>query len=530
MTNSIKFSEFVTIISKLIKSEYPKLSKENREKLTTHFRMAYLDAHFIRVRNREGFFFDDQPNQSIELPNEWTLEEKCFLMKTKELLYDKDKKASYPITPNLAIYIQIIFGRDDVQFDPTFPQVYPMMITQAIHPQKDIQIPQFHPSDFGTIYYNPSLIYNYLEDLISMPNAVCKFINHKKQPNDETIISNVNEINKIMGTKLKKRPFTFHCAYSIPITIEIFPCGKNGSWYRINSGYFTMAFGNDLSNGNGIKYPWVNTYSGVCPYTLSDNGQEPPVQWIPADDDYVTNALNQDILHFECPDFHPDTYIEHAYAALDDAEDKDAKHTRLFWIDKKLQRISDDDIKAILNNEDGKDFFIVQCSMNAECGGKCPRCIVRNNGPLKDLGVFYSGKQWGVVALKDIPSGTYITDYAGEISPGAFRDEDLELGFQFEFGIDSTDNSVKANKKTNIGRFINQSCYPDLKKVDDEFTQPNAVPLFIISLNKTVFRVGYFATRYIYAGEEINVNYGSKYKNHYKCLCNVCLKNKSQTT
>ena len=516
------FPKFIHDITNTINMEYPKLSSQNRELLATHFRMAFQDAHFIRVRNREGLI-------PIELPNYWTLEEQCFLMKTKELLQNN------PITPKLAILIQTIFGRNkyNVTFDPTFPQDVTTLVSEITQPEGNDKIPHFkyfQVDEYGTIYYNPSLIYKYIEDLIAMPNIVCNFIKYSKDPQDPTKIiktpsttSNIKEINQKIGTPLKKKRITFHCAYSIPINIEIFPCGQNDSWYRINSGAFKMAFGRDLSNGKGIKYPWINTLDGTCPYTLSDQCGDPPVDWVPAEDDYVTRALDQDILKFECPQFHPDTYKDHAYASLNDNQDQDGLNLKLFWINEKSQTISDSDIQKILYYSAQKQCFIVQCSKNADCKGECKRCVVKNNGPLKDLGVFYSEKGWGVVALKDIPSGTYITDYAGEIIPQAYSDQKLDLGFQFELGLDSTDAGVKADNKTNIGRFINESCYtPEDKQTD--FQQPNAISLFIISLNKTIFRVGYFATRKIYAGEEISVSYGGKYAGYDKCLCNICLR------
>ena len=511
------FNNFISLIPKFNDSS---LTGDARIELETHLRMGWQDYFFIQNR---CFSFD--------LPNHWTIEEECFLRRLNEIL-DGEK-----ITPRIGILVQAIFGRTkySVAFDPNFPQNLPTLAEEIAfnitkQQEKDIR---FHPNpnENGIIYYNPSNVYRYLEDLLVMPQIVCEINKHDGSDQTPIRTTNVDEINKLLGTNMKKRPITFHCAYSLPVIIDIYPCGTDDSWYAIRTSDFKMAFGRDMSNGKGIKYPWINTINDQCPPTLSCNNH-PPVDWIPASEEYlkkcdgkISEGCCENMMKFECPDFHPETYIKTSYEAFNIPPDFDAEKVSLFWFDKDTHTIPEDQIIDLIGTK--KQAFIIQCSEFAECKGKCERCVVNNKGPIKDLGLFYDkNKHWGVVALKDIPAGSYVTDYAGEVVSGAIDDESLLLSFTIEIFGDITDLSIKADKRSNIGRFINQSCVLET----DLFCQPNVAPFYICSLTNFLFRVGYISLRHIYAGEELNVTYGNNYEKKHKrknepdCCCNSCLR------
>ena len=499
---------------------------KSKTELATLLRMGWQDDHFIKIRSQSL----EIPN--VKLPDHWTTEEQCFLEKVHSII-GKDKE----ITPKLGIFIQTIFGRnkETVKFDKSFPQDLPVIV-------KDIDI-EGEPAppditEYSRIYLTPSLEFEFLDKLLTMPNAFCTINDYREtlkkdktgdsredksaQKCNTMIESDPVKIGKLLGKELQPRKFTFSCAYNIPLIIDIFPCGFNDCWYRIRGNHFEMAFGHDISNGvDPIKYPWSNTYSGDCPVTLAENGV-PSVGWVSSKEDYVTKKLDEDINRFLCPKYHPKDYEKQAYEAMDEGGDKDSKKVKLVWIDEKTERISDKDLHMITSSKKGssKQVFIVQCSKNAECGGKCKRCVVMNNGPFKHLSLSMSQKGWGVVAQKDIPAGTYITDYAGEILDGNYEAENMKLAYSFEFNDDLLDNYVDAERRCNIGRFVNQS--DDIE--DPLFSQPNVYPIDIMSLNKFIFRVGYFSMRKIYAGEELATTYGGKYGNDGPCTCNRCLR------
>ncbi|CAI8025463.1 Histone-lysine N-methyltransferase SETD2 [Geodia barretti] len=108
-----------------------------------------------------------------------------------------------------------------------------------------------------------------------------------------------------------------------------------------------------------------------------------------------------------------------------------------------------------------------------ECGSRCPCGEYCNNkrfqrGVYAQVEVFKTDKKgWGLCALTDIPQGTFVMEYCGEI--------------------------LDATQKGNNSRFINHSCDPNCE------TQKWTV--------QGKLRIGFFTVRDIQEGEEITFDY-----------------------
>ncbi|HUR87946.1 MAG TPA: SET domain-containing protein-lysine N-methyltransferase [Ramlibacter sp.] len=122
----------------------------------------------------------------------------------------------------------------------------------------------------------------------------------------------------------------------------------------------------------------------------------------------------------------------------------------------------------------------------------------------------------GVFALQDIPKGTRIIEYIGDIISWKEADKRLssdpdDPNHTFFFSIGDGKKVIDANVGGNAARWINHSCNPNCESDEDEETE----------------RVYIKAIRNIKAGQELNYDYGlvidepytKKLKAEYKCLC-----------
>ena len=122
------------------------------------------------------------------------------------------------------------------------------------------------------------------------------------------------------------------------------------------------------------------------------------------------------------------------------------------------------------------------------------------------------GRGWGGQASADIPKGTFLCSYVGELitrGESEGRSDSLYLlDVDEQFTIDSS-------RRGNLSRFFNHSCTPNLvvRQLSDS-ASPH-------------WAVGFFSTRAIKKGEELLYNYGENYvssertEDHFdrKCLC-----------
>uniref|UniRef100_A0A8C0FV65 Euchromatic histone lysine methyltransferase 1 n=1 Tax=Bubo bubo TaxID=30461 RepID=A0A8C0FV65_BUBBB len=121
---------------------------------------------------------------------------------------------------------------------------------------------------------------------------------------------------------------------------------------------------------------------------------------------------------------------------------------------------------------------------------------------------------WGVRTMQDIPLGTFVCEYVGELisdSEADVREEDSYL-----FDLDNKDGEVyciDARFYGNISRFINHLC------------EPNLIPVRVFMSHQDLRfpRIAFFSTRHIEAGEEIGFDYGDRFWDikgkYFSCQC-----------
>jgi len=119
---------------------------------------------------------------------------------------------------------------------------------------------------------------------------------------------------------------------------------------------------------------------------------------------------------------------------------------------------------------------------------------------------------WGVIANHDIPRGTFIDLYLGEIIStkeatrrfisnsqsgnceiGSYL---FDLDFNYDFGTEC-DFTLDAYRYGNVSHFFNHSCSPNLK----------VYPCFIEHLDPRLHSIAFFACRSISKGEQLTFDY-----------------------
>jgi len=161
---------------------------------------------------------------------------------------------------------------------------------------------------------------------------------------------------------------------------------------------------------------------------------------------------------------------------------------------------------------------IYECNSRCSCDENCPNRVIQK-GPRHNLEVFKTkDKGWGVRALEEIPRGSFVAEYLGEIIPnkdatkrGITYDK---KGLSYLFDLDYIDAnpvySIDAFHMGNIGRFFNHSCDPNLVNYQH----------FIHHHEGRLPGVAFFAKNKIVVGEELTFDYKYKPTNKKKkCYC-----------
>lgn len=113
-----------------------------------------------------------------------------------------------------------------------------------------------------------------------------------------------------------------------------------------------------------------------------------------------------------------------------------------------------------------------------------------------------SKKGWGVRALQDIPQGTFICEYVGEIISEA--EAEMRQNDAYLFSLDDKPQDlycVDARFYGNISRFLNHMCEPNLF----------ACRVFTTHQDLRFPHIAFFASENIKAGEELGFNYGDHF-------------------
>lgn len=153
-------------------------------------------------------------------------------------------------------------------------------------------------------------------------------------------------------------------------------------------------------------------------------------------------------------------------------------------------------------------YQINECNSECDCNEEdCSNRIVQNGRKLK-LDVFDSGlKGTGVRALEPIPKGSFVIEYLGEVIGEVeaeklfkLRSENSESNYiMYLKEFYKSDNSTKttiidAKNYSNIARFINHSCDPNL------FVLP-------VRINSIIPHAALFALKDISPMEELSYDY-----------------------
>ncbi|XP_053705235.1 histone-lysine N-methyltransferase EHMT1 isoform X3 [Synchiropus splendidus] len=146
--------------------------------------------------------------------------------------------------------------------------------------------------------------------------------------------------------------------------------------------------------------------------------------------------------------------------------------------------------------------LIFECNHACSCWRTCKNRVVQN-GLRTRLQLFRTAKKgWGVRTLQDIPKGTFVCEYVGEIISEA--EADMRQNDAYLFSLDDKPQDmycIDARFYGNISRFLNHMCEPNLF----------ACRVFTTHQDLRFPHIGFFASESIKAGEELGFNYGDHF-------------------
>ncbi|XP_070176333.1 uncharacterized protein [Littorina saxatilis] len=158
--------------------------------------------------------------------------------------------------------------------------------------------------------------------------------------------------------------------------------------------------------------------------------------------------------------------------------------------------------------------LIFECNRACRCWVNCNNRVVQNGITVR-MQVFKThGRGFGVRSLMDIPKGTFICEYIGELISDSEADRREDDSYLFD--LDNKDGDtycLDARKYGNVARFINHLC------------EPNLVPVkvFIEHQDLRFPRICFFSSRDIKAYEELGFDYGEKFWiikwKQFTCAC-----------
>lgn len=177
--------------------------------------------------------------------------------------------------------------------------------------------------------------------------------------------------------------------------------------------------------------------------------------------------------------------------------------------------------------------FIKECWRKCGCDMRCGNRMVQRGITCK-LQVFltHEDKGWGVRALQDLPKGTFICEYVGEVltnlelyernlySSGNERHTypvTLDADWGSEKSLkDEEALCLDATLCGNVARFINHRCF-DANVID--------IPVEVETPDRHYYHLAFFTSRNVRAFEELTWDYGIDFSDHdhpikaFKCRC-----------
>uniref|UniRef100_A0A8C7LHW7 Histone-lysine N-methyltransferase EHMT1-like n=1 Tax=Oncorhynchus kisutch TaxID=8019 RepID=A0A8C7LHW7_ONCKI len=158
--------------------------------------------------------------------------------------------------------------------------------------------------------------------------------------------------------------------------------------------------------------------------------------------------------------------------------------------------------------------LIFECNHACSCWRTCKNRVVQNGLRVR-LQLFRTSRMgWGVRTLQEIPQGTFVCEYVGEIISDA--EADVRENDSYLFNLDSKVGDVyciDARFYGNISRFINHMCEPNLF----------SCRVFTAHQDLRFPHIAFFACETIKAGEELGFDYGDNFweikGKHFSCEC-----------
>uniref|UniRef100_A0AAV2K5Q8 Histone-lysine N-methyltransferase EHMT2 n=1 Tax=Knipowitschia caucasica TaxID=637954 RepID=A0AAV2K5Q8_KNICA len=158
--------------------------------------------------------------------------------------------------------------------------------------------------------------------------------------------------------------------------------------------------------------------------------------------------------------------------------------------------------------------LIFECNVACSCYRTCKNRVVQAGIKVR-LQLYRTEKMgWGVRALQDIPQGSFICEYVGELISDA--EADVREDDSYLFDLDNKDGEVyciDARYYGNISRFINHLC------------DPNLIPVRVFMLHQDLRfpRIAFFSSRDILSGQELGFDYGDRFwdikSKYFTCQC-----------
>ncbi|XP_058615187.1 histone-lysine N-methyltransferase EHMT1 isoform X9 [Onychostoma macrolepis] len=146
--------------------------------------------------------------------------------------------------------------------------------------------------------------------------------------------------------------------------------------------------------------------------------------------------------------------------------------------------------------------LIFECNHACSCWRSCKNRVVQNGLRVR-LQLFRTQTMgWGVKTLQDIPQGTFVCEYVGEIISDS--EADVRENDSYLFSLDSKVGDmycVDARFYGNISRFINHHC------------EPNLFPCRVFTSHQDLRfpHIAFFACKNISAGDELGFDYGDHF-------------------
>ncbi|AQK51517.1 putative SET-domain containing protein family [Zea mays] len=176
--------------------------------------------------------------------------------------------------------------------------------------------------------------------------------------------------------------------------------------------------------------------------------------------------------------------------------------------------------------------FIKECWSKCGCGMQCGNRVIQRGITCK-LQVFFTreGKGWGVRTVEDLPKGSFVCEYVGEVLTSSELHERaienarngkhkhqvlLDAGWGSGVLRDEDALSLDGSFYGNVGRFINHRCY------DANLVQ---IPVEVETPDHHYYHLAFFTNKKVEAFEELTWDYGIGFDDTegpskpFRCMC-----------